>query len=170
MKLYITPGSPYARMARITVLEKGLQSHVEVIVAQTRAANSPYYAINPSGRVPYLVRDDGVGLEESAIICAWLDQLQGEPMFDLPSGDAAWEVLRLEALARSLLDGLSVWVREILRPEGERSSSVIRHEFGTRQPHGRSLGDRDRASLDAGCAQSCADHARLRARAGSKES
>ena len=109
--------------------EKRLESRVEVIVAQTRAANSPYYAINPSGRVPYLVRDDGVGLEESAVICAWLDHLQGEPMFDLPSGDAAWEVLRLEALARSLLDGLSVWGREILRPDGERSPSVIRHEL-----------------------------------------
>jgi hypothetical protein len=124
MKLYITPGSPYARMARITVLEKRLEGRVEVLLAQTRTAHSPYYAINPSGRVPYLVRDDGVSLEESAVICAWLDHLQGEPMFDLPSGEAVWEVLRLEALARSLLDGLSVWVREILRPEGERSSSV----------------------------------------------
>ncbi len=128
MKLFITPGSPYARMARITVLEKGLESRVEVIVAQTRILNSPYYAVNPSGRVPYLLRDDGVGLEESAVICAWLDHLQGEPMFDLPPGNVAWDVLRLEALARSLLDGLSVWGREILRPDGERSPSVIRHE------------------------------------------
>ena len=128
MKLFITLGSPYARMARITVLEKRLESLVEVIVAQTRTSNSPYYAINPSGRVPYLIRDDGVGLEESAVICAWLDRARGEPMFDLPPGDAAWEALRLEALARSMMDGLSVWVREILRPEGERSPSVIRHE------------------------------------------
>src|SRR6478672_3839631 len=82
MKLYITPGSPYARMARITVLEKRLEGRVEVLLAQTRTAHSPYYAINPSGRVPYLVRDDGVSLEESAVICAWLDHLQGEPMFD----------------------------------------------------------------------------------------
>jgi glutathione S-transferase len=128
MKLFITPGSPYARMARIIVLEKGLGSRVEVVVAQTRASNSPYYAINPSGRVPYLLRDDGVGLEESAVICAWLDHLQGDPAFDLPSGDAAWEARRLEALARSLMDGISVWVREIARPESERSPSVIRHE------------------------------------------
>jgi glutathione S-transferase len=41
MKLYITPGSPYARMARVMVIEKGLESRVEVIVAQTRAADSP---------------------------------------------------------------------------------------------------------------------------------
>src|SRR5262245_27258500 len=100
MKLYITPGSPYARMARIVVLEKELQSRVEIVVAQTRRANSTYYRINPSGRVPYLVRDDGVGLEESAVICAYLDQFDGNPAFDLPAGDQAWEARRLEGLAR----------------------------------------------------------------------
>lgn len=125
MKLYITPGSPYARMARIVILEKGIESRVEVIAARTRAADSPYYAINPSGRVPYLVRDDGVGMEESALICDYLDGLDGKPAFD--PGNSL-EARRLEALARSLIDGLSVWNREISRPENERSPTVIRHE------------------------------------------
>jgi len=128
MKLYITPGSPYARIARIVILEKGLENRVEIIAAQTRLANSPYYGINPSGRVPYLMRDDGVGLEESAVICAWLDHLDGKPAFDFPAGHQAWEARRLEALARSMLDGLSVWSREIARPQDERSPTVIRHE------------------------------------------
>lgn len=126
MKLYVTPGSPYARMARIVVLEKGLQERVEIIFAKTRTADSPYYQVNPSGRVPYLIRDDGVGMEESALICAYLDRLDGRPAFD-PDGDS-WEARRLEALARSLLDGLSVWLRELYRPENERSPTVIRHE------------------------------------------
>ena len=125
MKLYITPGSPYARMARIVVLEKGLEKRVETVIAQTRTADSPYYAINPSGRVPYLVRDDGVGLEESAPICSYLDHLDGKPAFEVPQ---AWEARRLEALARSMLDGLSVWGRELSRAENERSPGVIRHE------------------------------------------
>ena len=128
MKLYITPGSPYARMARIVVIEKELESRVEIITAQTRRADSPYYRINPSGRVPYLVRDDGVGLEESAVICAYLDQLDGRPAFDLADGDRRWEARRLDALARSLLDGLAVWSREIIRPQEERSPTVIQHE------------------------------------------
>ena len=128
MKLYVTPGSPYARMARIVVLEKGLESRVETIIAKTRTADSPYYGINPSGRVPYLVRDDGVGMEESALICEYLDQLDGTPKFGLPGGKDAWEARRLEALARSMMDGLQVWLREILRPENERSPGVIRHE------------------------------------------
>jgi len=125
VKLYITPGSPYARMARIVVMEKGLQPRVEVIQAQTRKADSPYYAINPSGRVPYLVRDDGVGMEESALVCDYLDALDGRPSLKLPEG---WEARRLEALARSLIDGLSVWGRETSRPQNEQSPTVVRHE------------------------------------------
>ena len=128
MKLYVTPGSPYARMARIVVLEKNLGDRVEIIAAQTRTANSPYYEINPSGRVPYLVRDDGVGMEESAVICAYLDRLDGKPSLDLPPGEQAWEARRLEALARSLMDGLAVWLRELYRPVDERSPGLIRHE------------------------------------------
>jgi glutathione S-transferase len=128
MKLYITPGSPYARIVRVVILEKGLESRVEIIAAQTRVADSPYYRINPSGRVPYLIRDDGVGLEESSVICAYLDCLDGNPVFDWPPGEEAWEARRLEALARSMVDGLAVWGRELSRPLQERSPTVILHE------------------------------------------
>jgi glutathione S-transferase len=115
-------------MARIVVLEKGLETRIEIVTAQTRAADSPYYRINPSGRVPYLVRDDGVGLEESAVVCDYLDHLDGKPVFGLPGGEHGWEARRLEGLARSLLDGLAVWSREIGRPENERSPTVVLHE------------------------------------------
>jgi hypothetical protein len=52
MQLYVTYGSPYARLARIIVIEKALEDHVEIIKAKTRTPSSPYYLINPSGRVP----------------------------------------------------------------------------------------------------------------------
>lgn len=128
MKLYITPGSPYARMARIVVIEKGLEARVEIVIAKTRSADSPYYAINPSGRVPFLVRDDGVGMEESALICDYLDRLDGKPAFQPAQADDPLEVRRLEAHARSLLDGLAVWGRELARPPNERSPATLAHE------------------------------------------
>ena len=53
MKLYVTYGSPYARLARIIVIEKALEDRVEIIEAKTLATGSPYYQINPSGRVPF---------------------------------------------------------------------------------------------------------------------
>lgn len=128
MQLYITPGSPYARIVRMMILEKGLENRVKTVVARTRAADSPYYQINPSGRVPFLLRDDGVGLEESALICAYLDRLDGKPAYGLPDGERGWEVRRLAALAMSMLDGLSVWGREVMRPKNEQSPTVIAHE------------------------------------------
>ncbi|MGE4219514.1 MAG: glutathione S-transferase family protein [Alphaproteobacteria bacterium] len=128
VKLHCSPGSPYARMARMTVLEKGLGDRVEVVFVQTRKPDSPYYAINPSGRVPYLLRDDGVGFEESAVICDYMDGLDGTPSLGMPEGADVWEWRRLEALARSLIDGLSVWGREIMRPENEQSPPTVVHE------------------------------------------
>src|SRR6478752_10236785 len=77
MKLYVTYTSPFARLARIVVAEKKLERRVEVVEARTRTADSPYYRINPSGRVPYLIDDSGVGMEDSQLICAYLDHLAG---------------------------------------------------------------------------------------------
>jgi hypothetical protein len=42
-KLYVTYGSPYARRARIIVIEKVLEGRVEIIQAKTRTPGSPYY-------------------------------------------------------------------------------------------------------------------------------
>src|SRR5262249_16527626 len=90
MKLYVTYGSPYARLARIIVVEKALEDRVEIIEAKTRAPGSPYYQINPSGRVPYLVDDSGVGMEDSQLICAYLDDLDGKPRFHNASRASDW--------------------------------------------------------------------------------
>jgi glutathione S-transferase len=133
MKLYVTYTSPYARLARILVLEKGLEHRVSIIEAKTRSVGSPYYDINPSGRVPYLIDDSGCGMEDSQIICAYLDALDGKPRFHSSARDADWAYRRWEATARSLLDGLSVWVREMHRPPTERSPTVLAHEVARGQ-------------------------------------
>ena len=150
MQLYVTYGSPYARLARIIVIEKGLEDRVEIIEAKTRRLGSPYYLINPSGRVPYLVDDAGVSLEDSQLICAYLDGLDGRPRFHNASHASDWAYLRLEFAARSMCDGIAVWGREMARPENERSPSTLAHEFSARRADGRFLrGPRNR-SVDAG--------------------
>jgi glutathione S-transferase len=132
MQLYVTMTSPYARLARIVVHEKGMAGRVEIVAAKTRTPDSPYYAINPSGRVPYLVTDDGESLEDSQVICAYLDGLDGNPTLH-PTSDPHWSHRRLEASARSMLDGIAVWAREKSRPETERSPTTLAHE-GARAP------------------------------------
>ena len=94
MKLYVTFTSPYARIVRIVIQEKKLDRRVEIIQALTRKIDSPYYSINPSGRVPYLIQDDGAGIEDSQLICAYLDHVDGTPIFDHPSGTSGWHARR----------------------------------------------------------------------------
>jgi glutathione S-transferase len=133
MQLYVTYRSPYARLARIIVIEKALEDRVEIIEAKTRATGSPYYLINPSGRVPYLVDDAGVGMEDSQVICAYLDGLDGRPRFHDASRASDWAYLRLEFAARSMCDGIAVWGREMARPESERSPTTLAHESARAQ-------------------------------------
>jgi glutathione S-transferase len=133
MKLYVTYGSPYARLARIIVIEQALEDRVEIIQAKTRTPGSPYYQINPSGRVPYLVDDTGVGMEDSQLICAYLDGLDGKPRFHSAAHASDWAYLRLEFAARSMCDGIAVWGREMARPESERSPTTLAHEVARAQ-------------------------------------
>jgi glutathione S-transferase len=133
MKLYVTFTSPYARLARILVLEKRLEHRVDVIAAKTRVPDSPYYQINPSGRVPYLVDESGDGMEDSQLICAYLDSLDGKPRFHAPHRQKDWAYQRLEFAARNMCEGICVWAREMARPAGERSPTVLAHEVGRAQ-------------------------------------
>jgi glutathione S-transferase len=142
MKLYVTYGSPYARLARIIVIEKALEDRVEIVEAKTRTAASPYYQINPSGRVPYLIDDTGVGMEDSQLICAYLDALDGKPRFHNPSNAYDWAYLRFEFAARSMCDGIAVWGREMARPENERSPTTLAHEGSRAQRFASFFDDR----------------------------
>lgn len=128
MELYVTKNSPYGRLTRSLIYELGMQDRVTVRLAKTRAENSPYYAINPSGRVPYLLRDDGIGLEDSDLIGEYLCAQCGSSLWTFPDGDEGWELRRLHSLCRSYLDGLSVWLREIARPAEGCYAAVVAHE------------------------------------------
>ncbi len=147
MELFVTLTSPYARLARAVIIEKGLQDRVKVTPIQTRTPDSPLYAINPSGRVPTLVTEDGTMFEESAVICAYLDNLDGAPIFEIAHDDNRWTALRLEARVRSMLDGIAVWGRELYRPESERSPTIIAHETARAFRMARALNDDVAAGL-----------------------
>ena len=164
MKLYVTFTSPYARLARILVLEKALEDRVEIIAAKTRVTNSPYYQINPSGRVPYLIDDSGVGMEDSQLICAYLDNLDGKPRFHDPRRQTDWAYQRLEFAARNMCEGICVWVREMARPAGERSPTVLAHELARAQRMADVFEGSCSRSADAGGA----DYGALDPRSGSR--
>lgn len=112
----------------IAMHDKGLADRIELVWTRTRQHNDPILAVNPSGRVPFLMLGDGTGMEDTDLIVDYLDALAPPRKYDVPHGEGYWRFRRLEATARSILDGGSVWAREIKRPVAEQSSEIIEHE------------------------------------------
>jgi len=128
MKLYVTPTSPYARLAMIAMHDKGIAGRIELVWTRTRQPEDPLFAVNPSGRLPFLQLADGGGMEDTDLIVDYFDALVPPRKYGVPDGEAHWPFRRFEATARSMLDGVSVWAREIIRPPDEQSPGIIDHE------------------------------------------
>ena len=78
MKLYSLPLSPYAARVRGAIHAKRL--NVEIVAPPDDWRTSPAYrALNPIGRVPVLVLDDGTSLPESCVIVEYLEDAHPEP-------------------------------------------------------------------------------------------
>ena len=80
MRLIVTKPSPYARKARAAVLELGLDGRVEIVEVPARPPNEPkpdLEALNPLGKVPSLILDDGRLIADSPVIVAFLNDLGG---------------------------------------------------------------------------------------------
>jgi glutathione S-transferase len=122
VKLYYSTTSPYVRKVRIAAIEKGLASRIELIVANPWPDPAAIVGVNPLGKVPALVTDDGLAIYDSPVICEYLDSLAPEPRLVPVAGPHRWQVLRMQALADGILDAAVSIVLEQRRPEAERST------------------------------------------------
>jgi glutathione S-transferase len=124
MRLFHSPGSPYARIARMAVIELGLEDRVAVEEATLRDPASALLPFNPVGRVPSLLLDDGSTITETTPVLMMLDSLVAPDRRLLPGPDAP-RALAAYGRALGMLDGIAVWNRELRRPVDERSPGVI---------------------------------------------
>lgn len=116
MKLIYAPPSPYARKARVTLLEKGLQSQVELVLASPMGDDPTLLAANPLSKIPALELDDGSSLIDSALICRYLDGLTDrKPLFG--TTETQLEIERTTYLANGILDAAVTARMEQFRPE-----------------------------------------------------
>jgi glutathione S-transferase len=83
MKLYDRAGTPNALRIRIVLAQKELNDQVEIVTVDLIAAEQKqpaFLAMNPIGKTPVLVLDDGFVLSESTAITEYLDNLDGNPV------------------------------------------------------------------------------------------
>ena len=125
MKLYITAPSPFARKCRIVAREKGLIDRIEEVAVDPYANAPELLASNPVVQVPTLIAEDGLPLNDSPVICEYLDGL-GEGARLLPAdGSERLRVRRLETLGNQALEMGVKLLLELRRPEVEQSPSWI---------------------------------------------
>jgi glutathione S-transferase len=78
VQLYSLPLSPYSARVRGAIYAKGLP--VQIVSPPEQWRTSPEYrSINPLGRIPVLMLDDGTPLPESSVIVEYLEDAFPEP-------------------------------------------------------------------------------------------
>ncbi|WP_163575523.1 glutathione S-transferase family protein [Halomonas faecis] len=102
MELYLNATSPYARVARIVALERGLTDDVSLRWCDPWVDDEALLAINPASRVPALVTDEGATLSESLLIAQYLNA-RGNGIDLLPDAALA-EVLSHTGFGQGLID------------------------------------------------------------------
>lgn len=119
LKLIYTNASPYARKARITALEAGID--LDLVFSHPTADDSKVPDFNPLGKVPALILDDGTLIVDSPVICEFLDQHERAPTLLPAAGPERIRVRTIEALADGIMDATVSRVLEMRRDPSERS-------------------------------------------------
>lgn len=78
MKILSNTTSPYARIARIALIEKGFDLSGTQMV-NPWGDDPDLIALNPAARVPTLETDEGLPITESLLILLWLEKKVPEP-------------------------------------------------------------------------------------------
>ncbi|PJK29059.1 glutathione S-transferase family protein [Minwuia thermotolerans] len=80
MKLYDLNAGSNPRRVRIYLAEKGLEVPMQAVDMMSHENEAPdYLKINPLGKMPALVLDDGTILTESMAICRYFEELNPDP-------------------------------------------------------------------------------------------
>lgn len=124
MQIFFSPFSPYVRKCLVVGHELGLDDRIKLLPSNAHPVDRSreLIEINPLGKVPTFLTDDGVALYDSRVICEYLDTLAGGKLFPA-EGAARWETLTLQSLGDGILDAcLAARYEDVARPEELRWS------------------------------------------------
>lgn len=160
MRLYYSSASPYVRKVLVMAHETGLADRI-TIERVNPYTTSEYRSVNPLGRIPALVLDDGRVLFDSLVICCHLDGLHDKARL-LPVADGLLPVdaLQRHAIANGILDAALILRfdqrRGIDRPEDPmilRQYQAINAALDVFEADADRLGGHvDLAAITLGCA------------------
>src|SRR4030065_1633599 len=119
MNLVTSLTSPYGRKARVVLLEKKIPFQLQV--ENPWLPDSPVVGLNPLGKVPVLVLEDGGSVFDSRVIVEYLDHVS--PVAHLIPSDLKTRLIvrGVEALADGVTDATVAVYLERKRPPEQQS-------------------------------------------------
>jgi glutathione S-transferase len=135
MKLQYSPNSPYVRKVTLLAHELGLNERIE----RQPTTLSPYEPnpavteLNPLGKIPVLITDEGEALFDSIVICEYLASVAGDRQWFPEAGPKRWAALRANAVADGMLEAAQLMRFESSRPEAVRYGKWIDAQGGKLQ-------------------------------------
>jgi len=128
MKLIGSNSSPYVRKVRVVLAEKKIEYQYEL--EDPWSPDSTLQSINPLGKVPTLITDDGAALFDSRVIAEYLDNLTPVHKLVPANGRSRVEVKTWEVLADGLLDAaVLARLEQTQRTDSQRSPGWIARQM-----------------------------------------
>ena len=122
MKLFHSPFSPFARKVMACAIARGIEGQITLVSATGEAVELA--AMNPLGKLPCLITDDGVALYDSRVICEFLDSVGSVfPMF--PAHGPRMRALLFQALGDGIADAAVLGRGELARPQEAARDTVL---------------------------------------------
>ncbi len=129
MKLFDNPASPFCRKVQVLAHETGQMDQIEIIASggsPVATDNLPKH-LNPLGKIPTLLTDDGKALFDSRVICQFLDAQSGDSFYPKST---RFDTLTLEALGDGMMDAAVLMVYEArCRDESMQSSEWVEAQW-----------------------------------------
>jgi glutathione S-transferase len=126
LKLFYAQTSPFSRKTRIVLAEKKIEC--QLVEQSPWDADSPIVSVNPLGKVPVLMLDDGTTLFDSRVIVEYLDNVSPVSRLIPEPSRQRMEVRRWEALADGICEAAVAVVLEKRRPAAKQSADFIERQ------------------------------------------
>jgi glutathione S-transferase len=128
MKLYLNPLSTYSQKVLVALYEKGVPFTPEHVNLRDPEPRAEYLKVNPFGKVPTLVLDDGRKIPESSIIIEYLeDHFAGSGTRLIPADKDQARQARFHDRAFDLYvnDKVSTIFWDNLAPEDKKNPTAV---------------------------------------------
>ena len=128
MKLIGSLASPYVRKVRVVLAEKKLD--YQFALENVWASETTIQKLNPLGKVPSLIMEDGTVMIDSRVMVEYLDTLTPVCKLLPPNGRERADIKCWEALADGMLDAaILVRLERTLRPPEQQSADWIARQL-----------------------------------------